>query len=97
MILGVPMILSSYLPGQEAGNVPFVENGGFGLYAPQPLAIANHVVELLSETGQKRLKEMRRKAISSSRPEATLKIARDIGKIALRSTPQISAELLLEE
>ena len=30
MILGLPLVLSTFLPGQESGNVPFVVDGGFG-------------------------------------------------------------------
>ena len=29
---GLPIVLSCFLPGQEAGNVPYVVEGGFGLY-----------------------------------------------------------------
>lgn len=29
---GLPVMLSSFLPGQEAGNVPYVISGGFGSY-----------------------------------------------------------------
>lgn len=29
---GLPIVLSSFLPGQEAGNVPYVTEGGFGSY-----------------------------------------------------------------
>lgn len=29
---GLPLVLSSFLPGQEAGNVQFVTRGGFGAY-----------------------------------------------------------------
>ena len=33
-------MLSSHLPGQEAGNVPFVVSSGFGEFSKQPKVIA---------------------------------------------------------
>ena len=35
-IKGLPVMLSTYLPGQEAGNVDFVKEAGFGDYSPEP-------------------------------------------------------------
>ena len=44
MIRGLPLILSSYLPGQEYGNVPYVVGGGFGMYTGnRPRKIAKAV------------------------------------------------------
>ena len=42
-IRGLPTMLSSFLPGQEAGNVPFVVKSGFGEYSNQPETIAKTV------------------------------------------------------
>ena len=42
-IRGLPTMLSSYLPGQEAGNVPFVVQSGFGEYSGKPKVIARTV------------------------------------------------------
>ena len=42
-IRGLPTMLSSYLPGQEAGNVPFVVQSGFGEYSKDPRQIARTV------------------------------------------------------
>eukprot|EP00611_Tribonema_gayanum_P013622 TRINITY_DN2462_c0_g1_i3.p1 TRINITY_DN2462_c0_g1~~TRINITY_DN2462_c0_g1_i3.p1 ORF type:complete len:414 (-),score=53.96 TRINITY_DN2462_c0_g1_i3:562-1803(-) len=74
--LGVPLILSSFLPGQESGNVPFVTEGGFGTYEHRPRGIAHAVSALLLDPP--RLQEMGRKARSAGRPRATLDIAADL-------------------
>ncbi|CAM9528604.1 unnamed protein product [Phaeothamnion confervicola] len=37
---GLPVLLSSHLPGQEAGNVPFVVDGGFGAFCARPADVA---------------------------------------------------------
>jgi len=82
MIRGVPMILSSFLPGQEAGNVPYVVDGGFGVYTGNnPKRIADAVHKLFHD--ENLMKGMVAKAKAQSHPEATLSIARGIGKLAL--------------
>jgi len=78
-ICGLPCMLSSYLPGQEAGNVPYVEEAGFGSYSGDPTKIANTVSTWL-ETPEM-LSEMKGKALDAARPSATLDIARDIAEM----------------
>lgn len=36
MICGLPIVLSGFIPGQEAGNVPFVVDQGLGVFASTP-------------------------------------------------------------
>jgi 1,2-diacylglycerol 3-beta-galactosyltransferase len=86
MIRGLPMVLSSYLPGQEAGNVPYVTEGGFGIYEHRPQKIARTVTQLF--TNEAKLVDMSIKAKMQSHPEATVSIARDIG-LSLISLPEI--------
>ena len=75
----LPTMLSSFLPGQEAGNVPFVLNHGFGEYSPKPAAIADRVSAWLQD--DKMRKEMRRKARAAATPQATRMIAMDLLKL----------------
>jgi len=75
-IRGVPIMLSNFLPGQEAGNVPFVTDGGFGAYSPKPRAIASKVTSWLQDPGQ--LEEMSTRAREAASPAAALDIASDI-------------------
>lgn len=85
MTRGLPMILSSFLPGQEAGNVPFVTQGGFGVYTGmRPKKIAE-AVSLFFKNDQL-LSEMSSRALKAAKPDATIAIARDIANIALSST-----------
>lgn len=84
MTRGLPLVLSTYLPGQEAGNVPYVVDGGFGLYAKNnPKKIAKTVYELFEDDSL--LQSMSARAKSLSRPDATRAIAKDIGSVALRT------------
>jgi 1,2-diacylglycerol 3-beta-galactosyltransferase len=78
-ICGLPCVLSSYLPGQEAGNVPYVEENGFGAYEGDPAGIADTVSSWLKDTDL--LAMMRAKALDAARPSATLDIARDIAAL----------------
>ena len=82
MTRGLPIIISSYLPGQEEGNVPYVVKGGFGLYSgSKPKRIASIVYKLFQNKNI--LEEMSVAAESNSNPDATKFIARDIGNLVL--------------
>jgi len=78
-ICGLPCMLSSYLPGQEEGNVPFVEEAGFGTYSGDPKKIAETVSTWLSSPEM--LKEMKEAALEAARPTATVDIAKDLAKM----------------
>ena len=80
-ICGLPCILSSFLPGQEEGNVPFVEENGFGCYRGDPNGMAETVQEWLASPTK--LEQMRDSALVAARPDATLDIARDLADIAI--------------
>lgn len=74
---GLPMMLSSFLPGQEAGNVKFVVDQGFGAFSTRPKKIAKIVSGWLKDP--ELLAEMSKKSHSAGRPDATKEIAADIG------------------
>jgi len=75
-IRGVPTMLSSFLPGQEAGNVPFVTDNGFGEYSRRPKQIARTVRKWIQDPQQ--LEEMSEAARACATPEATHEIASDL-------------------
>lgn len=80
-ICGLPCILSSFLPGQEEGNVPYVVDNGFGCYQGSPTGIADTVQKWLERRQANEgsiLEDMREKALEAARPDATLDIARDL-------------------
>ena len=78
-ICGLPCILSSFLPGQEEGNVPYVEENGFGCYRGSVEGMADTVQEWLASPTK--LEQMRENALIAARPDATLDIARDLADI----------------
>jgi 1,2-diacylglycerol 3-beta-galactosyltransferase len=67
-------------PGQEEGNIPFVENAGFGSYSGNPAVIADTVAAWISSPDK--LRSMRESALAAARPHATLDIARELAEIA---------------
>ena len=74
--MGLPCVLSSFLPGQEEGNVDFVREGGFGDYRENPAEIAQLVAQCLADRpGLERMSGAARRA---GRPEATVEIAKDL-------------------
>lgn len=84
-IRSLPIMLSTYLPGQEEGNIPYVTEGGFGAYSKDPKVIGETVTSWLLD--DKKLKEMGEKARLAARPQATTAIARDIGRMLWTTTP----------
>jgi len=75
-IRGLPTMLSSFLPGQEAGNVPFVTGNGFGDYSKKPKKIAKTVRTWIQHPEQ--LDAMAEAARACATPSATHEIADDL-------------------
>ena len=69
----------SIRPGQEEGNVPFVEEAGFGTYSGNPSNIAETVATWLSS--EERLTSMQEAALAAARPSATIDIAKDLAQM----------------
>lgn len=86
-ICGLPCMLSSYLPGQEEGNVPYVKDNGFGSYSGNPQVIAETVCSWLESDDM--MESMKAAALEASRPSATLDIARDIANVLFESKRRI--------
>ena len=80
--IGLPIMVTSYLPGQEAGNVDIVLNGGFGDYCEDPETIALEIACWLQEPNL--LEKMSRKAMRVGYPNAAEEIALDIGEMTLQ-------------
>lgn len=74
----LPIILYSKLPGQEDGNVTFVEEEGAGVWAPNPQDAVRALTRWISrpEERQKVIENCRR----AGRPEAARTIAHIIGE-----------------
>jgi 1,2-diacylglycerol 3-beta-galactosyltransferase len=77
---GAPLLLTSYVPGQEAGNADFVVSAGAGRYVP---GLADLVAEIdRLKRDPRALIEMRRASAAISRPGAAADIAMMIASLA---------------
>jgi len=76
--LGLPCMLTSFLPGQEAGNVDVVVDSGFGHYCKDPVAIGEKLADWLRD--DELLKSMSCNAREAGRPNAATDIVLDIGR-----------------
>jgi len=84
-IRGLPCLLSAYLPGQEKGNIEFVESNGFGAYEPHPTAIGETIASWLGDP--EKLQQMKTNAKNAGRPLATYRIAQDLGTLLFHGVP----------
>lgn len=75
--VGLPVMLQSFLPGQEAGNVDFVIENGFGDFCPDPVVMAEEVASWLQDPVK--LAELSHQARLAGRPDAASEIVIDIG------------------
>jgi len=77
--VGLPVMLTSFLPGQEAGNVDFVLDKGFGEFHQDPVDIAREVATWCQHPTQ--LQELSHRARAVGNPTAAAEIVLDIGSI----------------
>jgi 1,2-diacylglycerol 3-beta-galactosyltransferase len=71
---GAPLVLTSYVPGQEKGNAQFVTGAGAGVFAPRPRELAAEIGRLRHDPDA--LAAMRAASVRVSRPRAATDIAR---------------------
>ena len=77
IVAGIPMILSSYIPGQEWGNLAYVEGNGVGRYIDEPSEIAHTAQQWLLSKNSKNdmLSQMAVNAKQIAKPQAVFEIA----------------------
>lgn len=78
--LGLPVLLTGYLPGQEYGNVSYVEDEGLGAFVGDPENIATEALAWLGDPAK--LAAFRENALRAARPDATVEIAKDLARLA---------------
>ena len=73
----LPIILYAKIPGQEDGNVTFVESEGAGVWAPKPPLVVRALTRWLSRPAER--EQIIANARRIARPDAARRIARVIG------------------
>eukprot|EP00210_Caulerpa_lentillifera_P009370 g8933.t1 len=85
LICGTPILLNGFIPGQEAGNIPYVTENRVGAYENNPDKIAAILKEwFISKKDE--LKEMSIKAKTLGRPEALERIVQDLAALCDQPT-----------
>jgi len=77
---GAPMLLTSFLPGQEEGNADFVASAGAGRYVPGLADLVTEIERLRRDPGA--LADMRQASAAISRPGAASDIAELLASLA---------------
>lgn len=75
---GLPVILYAKLPGQEDGNVTYVENRGVGVWAPDPLKVVRTLTRWVCRPAERA--KVAENCRNDARPDAARVIARELGK-----------------
>jgi 1,2-diacylglycerol 3-beta-galactosyltransferase len=76
---GLPIILYSKMPGQEDGNVTYVEQEGAGVWAPTPEKVVETLGDWLDHPQHR--KKMAQNSHALARPQASRQIARLLVKL----------------
>lgn len=85
LVCGLPVVITSALPGQETGNIGYVEHAGAGVYAPE----AGDAAAVLRRLGEDRAarEQMAAQARALARPYAAYDIARLVARLAVDPAP----------
>merc|ERR1712146_68618 len=84
---GLPCMLFNFLPGQEAGNVDFVIDNGFGSYSKNPSTIADTVTSWLED--DEILATLSHKAKEAACSASTITIASEIGMMLFNKSRRL--------
>ena len=83
LVAGLPIILYAKLPGQEDGNVTYVENRGVGVWAPESLKLVRTLTRWYCHPRER--ERIIENCLGAARPDASRIIARALGeKVGLR-------------
>lgn len=74
LVAGLPVILYAKLPGQEDGNVTFVESAGVGVWAPDPLKVVRTLTRWICRADER--EQVVENCRSAARPQSSRIIAR---------------------
>ena len=74
---GLPAILYTKLPGQEDGNVDYVQERGVGVWAPEPSLVVRALTRWICRPAE--YAKLKTACIQAARPDASRVIARILG------------------
>lgn len=77
--MGLPLVLSGFIPGQEEGNVPYVVDHKVGVYNEDPAEIGR-IIQAWFGSNQAELQTLSANARKLGHPQATFDIVESIAK-----------------
>ncbi len=83
LCVGLPLLITWYLPGQERGNMEWLIDTGAGRYVPGDAELIDEVAELAAP-GSPALLSMRAAVSHLARPEAAAEVAELVRSVALK-------------
>lgn len=86
---GVPVIITGHIPGQEDGNVTWMEEHGAGIYAREPKRVAALVADLL-RPGNPALAQMAEASHSLAQCDASARIAEAVLELYRQPRPPVT-------
>jgi 1,2-diacylglycerol 3-beta-galactosyltransferase len=91
LIAGLPIILNARLPGQEDGNVTFVQKERLGVWAPRSDRVVRTLQKWLENPEER--ERFAANCLAAARPKSARLVARFIGSQAgLCPAPQLDSE-----
>jgi 1,2-diacylglycerol 3-beta-galactosyltransferase len=83
LCVGLPLLITWYLPGQERGNMEWLIDTGAGRYVPGDAELVDEVAEL-AVPGSPSLRSMRAAVSQLARPEAAAEVAELVRSVAMK-------------
>lgn len=78
LIMGLPILLNGFIPCQEEGNIPYVQNSRVGTFQDSPQGVAATLTRWFSPEHAGELAAMAERARAIAKPQATYDICRSL-------------------
>eukprot|EP00193_Tetraselmis_chui_P018321 CAMPEP_0177789076 /NCGR_PEP_ID=MMETSP0491_2-20121128/22520_1 /TAXON_ID=63592 /ORGANISM="Tetraselmis chuii, Strain PLY429" /LENGTH=475 /DNA_ID=CAMNT_0019310843 /DNA_START=79 /DNA_END=1505 /DNA_ORIENTATION=- len=91
LICGLPILLNAFIPCQEEGNIPYVQNYRVGTYKSSPKDVAATLKQWFSPEYEAELHAMAERAREIAKPQATFDICRSLVELLEDRTAASSA------
>jgi len=92
LICGLPILLNGFIPCQEEGNIPYVQNARVGTFKSAPKDVAETLKLWFSPDFEGELAAMAERARDIAKPQATYDISRSLVELLESRTGSAKVE-----
>jgi 1,2-diacylglycerol 3-beta-galactosyltransferase len=92
LICGLPILLNGFIPCQEEGNIPYVQNARVGTFKSAPKDVAETLKHWFSPDFEGELAAMAERARDIAKPQATYDISRSLVELLESRTGSAKVE-----